>query len=235
MILRFHLARPRHPLVDGDRLCHRWRSPGLILLFGKTVLLPLIGYTLFSWLAILAKNLHNFVGPLFAVCVIFLFVQLRPRQLSAAWATGSGSATSAGCSRATTRRRTDSTPARRLWFWGGAFVVRGQSWSARADSCSTFRISTRPARRCRSRTSCTRPARSCSCSAPRPHLHGHARHGWRVRRDAHRLRRRGPGRASIMSYWYNEVKSGKAHPGRHLRPRVRPRARGPRLKTTERH
>ena len=37
---------------------------GLILFFGKTVLLPLIGYTLFSWLAILAKNLHNFVGPL---------------------------------------------------------------------------------------------------------------------------------------------------------------------------
>ena len=35
---------------------------GLILTFGKTVLLPLIGYTLFSWLAILAKNLHNFVG-----------------------------------------------------------------------------------------------------------------------------------------------------------------------------
>ena len=33
---------------------------GLIMLFGKAVLLPLIGYTLFSWLAILGKNLHNF-------------------------------------------------------------------------------------------------------------------------------------------------------------------------------
>jgi formate dehydrogenase subunit gamma len=40
---------------------------GLIITFGKSVLLPLIGYTLFSWLAILAKNLHNFVGPVLVV------------------------------------------------------------------------------------------------------------------------------------------------------------------------
>src|SRR3977135_2532455 len=46
---------------------------GLIMLFGKAVLLPLIGYTLFSWLAILGKNLHNFTGPLFSVCVLMLF------------------------------------------------------------------------------------------------------------------------------------------------------------------
>ena len=85
---------------------------GLIMLFGKTVLLPLIGYTLFSWLAILAKNLHNFVGPLFAVCIVLLFVNFvrdnfpQPRRLAR------GSATSAGCSRAATRRRASSTPAR---------------------------------------------------------------------------------------------------------------------------
>jgi len=46
---------------------------GLVILFGKGVLLPLIGYTLFSWLAILSKNLHNFVGPLFCVCIVLLF------------------------------------------------------------------------------------------------------------------------------------------------------------------
>jgi formate dehydrogenase subunit gamma len=40
---------------------------GLILTFGKVALLPLIGYTLFSWLSVLAKNLHNFVGPILAV------------------------------------------------------------------------------------------------------------------------------------------------------------------------
>src|SRR4030095_16835923 len=40
---------------------------GLIITFGKYVLLPVFGYTLFSWLAILAKNLHNFVAPVFFV------------------------------------------------------------------------------------------------------------------------------------------------------------------------
>jgi formate dehydrogenase subunit gamma len=42
---------------------------GLILTFGKSLLLPLIGYTLFSWLAILAKSLHNFVGPILVVAL----------------------------------------------------------------------------------------------------------------------------------------------------------------------
>ena len=48
---------------------------GLILSLGKSVLLPLIGYTLFSWLAILAKNLHNFVGPILIVAIPFMFVR----------------------------------------------------------------------------------------------------------------------------------------------------------------
>ena len=47
---------------------------GLILTFGKTVLLPVIGYTLFAWLAILAKNLHNFVGPVLAVALPIMIV-----------------------------------------------------------------------------------------------------------------------------------------------------------------
>jgi len=46
---------------------------GIIILFGKNILLPLIGYTLFSWLTILAKNLHNFVGPIFVVCLALIF------------------------------------------------------------------------------------------------------------------------------------------------------------------
>jgi len=46
---------------------------GLIITFGKNILLPLIGYTLFSWLTIFGKNLHNFLGPLFIVCLVLLF------------------------------------------------------------------------------------------------------------------------------------------------------------------
>jgi formate dehydrogenase subunit gamma len=47
---------------------------GVILTFGKTVLLPLIGYTLFAWLAILAKNLHNFVGPVLVIALPIMIV-----------------------------------------------------------------------------------------------------------------------------------------------------------------
>jgi formate dehydrogenase subunit gamma len=48
---------------------------GLVLSLGKAVLLPVIGYTLFAWLATLAKNLHNFVGPVLIVAVPWMFVQ----------------------------------------------------------------------------------------------------------------------------------------------------------------
>lgn len=47
---------------------------GIVILFGKHILLPIIGYTLFAWLAIAAKNIHNFVGPVFAFCTILMFV-----------------------------------------------------------------------------------------------------------------------------------------------------------------
>ena len=48
---------------------------GLILSIGKAVLLPLIGYTLFSWLAVFAKNVHNFIGPVLIVAVPLTFVR----------------------------------------------------------------------------------------------------------------------------------------------------------------
>jgi formate dehydrogenase subunit gamma len=56
---------------------------GLILSLGKSVLLPLIGYTLFSWLATFAKNLHNFVGPILIIAVPWLFIRfVRDNLLS---------------------------------------------------------------------------------------------------------------------------------------------------------
>jgi formate dehydrogenase subunit gamma len=45
---------------------------GLIMLFGKHVLLPVFGYTLFGWLAALSKNLHNFVAPFFILAVLVM-------------------------------------------------------------------------------------------------------------------------------------------------------------------
>jgi len=48
---------------------------GIIILFGKHILLPFFGLTLFGWLAFLCKNIHNFVGPVFTVSVILFFIQ----------------------------------------------------------------------------------------------------------------------------------------------------------------
>ena len=48
---------------------------GLILSLGKAALLPLIGPTLFSWLATAAKTLHNFIGPILIVAVPWLFIR----------------------------------------------------------------------------------------------------------------------------------------------------------------
>lgn len=47
---------------------------GLVMLFGKHVLLPVFGYTLFSWLALLCKNVHNFIGPVFLASALFFIV-----------------------------------------------------------------------------------------------------------------------------------------------------------------
>jgi formate dehydrogenase subunit gamma len=47
---------------------------GLIMLFGKHILLPVMGYTLFAWLTMLSKNLHNFVAPFFILSVLVMVV-----------------------------------------------------------------------------------------------------------------------------------------------------------------
>jgi formate dehydrogenase subunit gamma len=47
---------------------------GLIMLFGKHILLPVIGYTLFAWLTMLGKNLHNFIAPFFILGVVAMIV-----------------------------------------------------------------------------------------------------------------------------------------------------------------
>jgi formate dehydrogenase subunit gamma len=47
---------------------------GLVMLFGKHILLPVFGYTAFAWLSMLMKNLHNFIGPLFIVSTALMAV-----------------------------------------------------------------------------------------------------------------------------------------------------------------
>jgi formate dehydrogenase subunit gamma len=62
---------------------------GLIMFFGKHLLLPLLGYTVFSWLATAAKTFHNFIAPLFIVSVlamVVLFIKDNfPRRYDLKW------------------------------------------------------------------------------------------------------------------------------------------------------
>ncbi|MBT9551265.1 MAG: formate dehydrogenase subunit gamma [Hydrogenophaga sp.] len=47
---------------------------GIVMAFGKFFILPVIGSMLFGWLTFALKNLHNFVGPLFAVSLLIVIV-----------------------------------------------------------------------------------------------------------------------------------------------------------------
>lgn len=47
---------------------------GIVILFGKYVLLPIFGASAFSWITVVGKNIHNFVGPLFLFSIIVFFV-----------------------------------------------------------------------------------------------------------------------------------------------------------------
>ena len=57
---------------------------GIVMLFGKHVLLPVFGLTLFGWLAFLCKNIHNFVGPIFTVSIILFFIKFARDNLPSA-------------------------------------------------------------------------------------------------------------------------------------------------------
>jgi formate dehydrogenase subunit gamma len=83
--LKLH-EKPTGRMIERFTLAERWAHwtmaisfcvlgvTGLVTLFGKHVLLPVIGYTLFSWLSSLAKNLHNFVAPLFIASLLVFIV-----------------------------------------------------------------------------------------------------------------------------------------------------------------
>ncbi|MEY4268205.1 MAG: hypothetical protein RIS90_2740 [Pseudomonadota bacterium] len=47
---------------------------GLVMAFGKFVILPVVGATLFGWLSFALKNAHNFAGPVFAVSLVVVII-----------------------------------------------------------------------------------------------------------------------------------------------------------------
>jgi len=67
---------------------------GVVMAYGKSFLLPIIGGTLFGWLTYALKTAHNFTGPLFTVALlVFIVTYLRdnfPRRGDMAWLAGGG-------------------------------------------------------------------------------------------------------------------------------------------------
>ncbi|TVO70730.1 formate dehydrogenase subunit gamma [Sedimenticola selenatireducens] len=54
---------------------------GLILLFGRSLLIPIVGQEFFSLLASASKEGHNLFGPLFAVALVLVFFRFVRRNI----------------------------------------------------------------------------------------------------------------------------------------------------------
>ena len=54
---------------------------GLILLLGRSVILPLFGHEAFSVIASLCKEGHNLFGPLFLVAIVLFFLSFAVRNI----------------------------------------------------------------------------------------------------------------------------------------------------------
>ena len=67
---------------------------GLVMAFGKFFMLPVMGSTLFGWLTYALKNIHNFVGPLFAVSLVIVIITFfkdnLPSKDDIKWLLGGG-------------------------------------------------------------------------------------------------------------------------------------------------
>lgn len=80
-------GNPTGRLIERFALADRWSHwvmgisfvvlavTGLALSYGKYVVLPVTGYTTFSWLAVGSKNIHNFVGPIFMLSLPFFIAR----------------------------------------------------------------------------------------------------------------------------------------------------------------
>ena len=95
---------------------------GLVMAFGKFVLLPVIGGALFGWLTYALKTAHNFAGPLFAVSlVVVFFTFLRdnmPRKGDLEWLLKGG-----GLFGGTEVPSHRFNAGEKLIFWGGVFLL----------------------------------------------------------------------------------------------------------------
>ncbi|MBE9538321.1 MAG: formate dehydrogenase subunit gamma [Proteobacteria bacterium] len=93
-LMVYFLVRGRIPIHDGvsgkrilrttrtERVIHWFNAAvflplaftGLLMLYGRWLLIPLIGREDFAQIAALSKAVHNYLGPLFIVSLVLLFV-----------------------------------------------------------------------------------------------------------------------------------------------------------------
>lgn len=95
---------------------------GVVMAFGQFFLLPVMGGTLFGWLAYVLKNVHNFAGPVFAVSLVIIFFTFvrdnLPKRGDLGWLLKGGGLMSE-----------HEVPSHRfnagekLVFWGGVFFL----------------------------------------------------------------------------------------------------------------
>ena len=95
---------------------------GLVMAFGKFILQPVIGDTLFGWLSYALKNAHNFAGPLFAVSLVVVFFTFVKDNLPAkgdlVWLLKGGGILSG---KEVPSHRFNA--GEKVVFWGGVFLL----------------------------------------------------------------------------------------------------------------
>jgi formate dehydrogenase subunit gamma len=95
---------------------------GVVILFGKHVILPWLGYTGFSGLVAASKTAHNFVGPLFIVSLAISFLLFvkdnRVRAIDLEWLARLGGMF--GEAEVPSGRFNGGEKA---WFWGGLVLL----------------------------------------------------------------------------------------------------------------
>jgi formate dehydrogenase subunit gamma len=98
-------------------------TTGILMLFGRNFLLPVVGYSAFSWFAVVSKNLHNFVGPLFIFCTLCMLVTfLRDnllRKIDLEWLLKAPKIMTGKAHVASGR----FNGAEKGWFWGGVALL----------------------------------------------------------------------------------------------------------------
>ncbi|MCE9660932.1 MAG: formate dehydrogenase subunit gamma [Burkholderiales bacterium] len=97
---------------------------GLVMAFGKFLLLPIIGATLLGWLSYVLKTAHNFAGPLFAVSLVIVFLTFlrsnMPSRDDLAWLRKGGGLF--GGEEPPSHR---FNAGEKLVFWFGVFLLGG--------------------------------------------------------------------------------------------------------------